>query len=472
MNKFKINPGNIFLIAALITLVLFSVYFFLLRNNIAPDNSSAANTGKLVLQLASPATLVDQPVNTNFSVNLSAQNVESDKVAEVVLNYDPTYLEGVLISEASNLLALNKNINNTTGVITVDVAITGESSFTAGNTLVTFNFKIKNNSAQSTTLSIAQGSTLGYPNRLASNGYGNLVLNFKNVVTNVCGDGVSGGSEQCDAGANNGKLCQPGYNSSCNYCSASCTTITLQGNKCGDGVIGGIEQCDNATNNGVACQANYGSTCNYCSATCTSQTVQGAKCGDGIKNGSEQCDDGNQNNTDSCSIQCLNTGIGSSGSVSDPNETTQPNNNTGTNANNTNTNSNNTASNNTSNTGSIATNSNNNESVDTSSNETETTSTTGQTTQPTGQNSNTGSTTTTSETQTNNNTSVNNTGNNQTSDPLVGFFAGLFPAQGTSNTILIALLIATILGVILAIAYIIRLVFFYRPKNTTNPFSS
>ncbi len=60
---------------------------------------------------------------------------------------------------------------------------------------------------------------------------------------------------------------------------------------CGDGIVNQTsEQCDNALNNGIVCSPSYGSSCDYCSATCQTVTVTGPYCGDGIINGTEQCD--------------------------------------------------------------------------------------------------------------------------------------------------------------------------------------
>ncbi len=73
---------------------------------------------------------------------------------------------------------------------------------------------------------------------------------------------------------------------------------------CGNGILEPGEQCDNgAALNGVPCTALYGDTCNYCSASCTSVTVQGGWCGDGVCNGPENC-----NNCESdcgpCPVTC------------------------------------------------------------------------------------------------------------------------------------------------------------------------
>ncbi|OIO52948.1 hypothetical protein AUJ46_06460 [Candidatus Peregrinibacteria bacterium CG1_02_54_53] len=111
----------------------------------------------------------------------------------------------------------------------------------------------------------------------------------------TCGDGTRNGTEQCDSGAQNGQTCTPAYGSSCTYCSTSCTSVTLQGGTCGDGTQNGSEQCDSGATNGQACTPAYGNSCTYCSTSCTYTTVQGPRCGDGTQNGSEQCDSGASN---------------------------------------------------------------------------------------------------------------------------------------------------------------------------------
>ncbi len=121
-------------------------------------------------------------------------------------------------------------------------------------------------------------------------------LRFDKVVVS-CGDGTVNGTEQCDSGVSNGTVCSASYGSSCNYCSLSCTTVTVQGASCGDSTVNGSEQCDNGGSNGTVCTAAYGSSCNYCSSSCQTVSVTGASCGDSTVQSSngEQCDSGGSN---------------------------------------------------------------------------------------------------------------------------------------------------------------------------------
>jgi len=121
-------------------------------------------------------------------------------------------------------------------------------------------------------------------------------VRFDKAVAN-CGDGTVNGTEQCDIGVNNGTACSPSYGSSCNYCSLSCTTITVQGANCGDDLVNGSEQCDDGADNGDVCTAAYGGSCNYCNNSCQTVTIQGTSCGDStIQSGNgETCDAGGSN---------------------------------------------------------------------------------------------------------------------------------------------------------------------------------
>lgn len=97
------------------------------------------------------------------------------------------------------------------------------------------------------------------------------------------------------------------YNSFCQYCNNTCTTlVTVQGPRCGDTITqtapitppGADEQCDNGDSSNVpatpapVCNT-YGGSCTYCTTiTCQNLTIQGPRCGDNAvqsANG-EQCD--------------------------------------------------------------------------------------------------------------------------------------------------------------------------------------
>ncbi|HLC60746.1 MAG TPA: DUF4215 domain-containing protein [Candidatus Nanoarchaeia archaeon] len=147
----------------------------------------------------------------------------------------------------------------------------------------------------------------GQPGVLQGNYQGlfyGIVVNY-GVDCTLCGNGVLETGEQCDSGSQNGQPCTPTYGNTCNYCSSSCTPVTVTGPTCGDGTVQSPEQCDSGSQNGQPCTPTYGNTCNYCSSSCTPVTVTGPTCGDGIVSGNEQCDDGNLNNNDGCSSSCL-----------------------------------------------------------------------------------------------------------------------------------------------------------------------
>lgn len=105
----------------------------------------------------------------------------------------------------------------------------------------------------------------------------------------MCGNGRREGTEECDDGASNGTPCDSVAGGSCQYCSTSCTLITLGGQTCGNNVREGTEQCDDGN------QVNTDSCTNAC---------RSAVCGDSFVQGTEQCDDGNTVNTDACTNAC------------------------------------------------------------------------------------------------------------------------------------------------------------------------
>ncbi|MFH1590882.1 MAG: PKD domain-containing protein, partial [archaeon] len=113
--------------------------------------------------------------------------------------------------------------------------------------------------------------------------------------------------EQCDDGDQNGVVCDPAYDASCDYCSSSCELVTVDGPFCGDDVIqSAYEECDDGDQNGEFCVPGYDETCDYCSDSCEDVTVDGPFCGDGVRQPAyEECDDGNDVDNDGCSSECV-----------------------------------------------------------------------------------------------------------------------------------------------------------------------
>jgi cysteine-rich repeat protein len=96
----------------------------------------------------------------------------------------------------------------------------------------------------------------------------------------VCGDGMVGGTEQCDDG---------------NSIDTDACTSACEPARCGDGLVGPGEQCDDG--NSIDTDA--------CTSAC-----EPARCGDGLVGPGEQCDDGNSVDGDGCSATCVIVPVG------------------------------------------------------------------------------------------------------------------------------------------------------------------
>ncbi len=128
-----------------------------------------------------------------------------------------------------------------------------------------------------------------------------------------CDDGNTVGGDGCSADCGS---TEDGYICETDTTGKSICTTENGGNggntaACGNGTKEGSEACDAGAQNGVVCTAQAGQTCTYCSATCTSVTVQGSGggaslCGNGVINAGETCDQGGGNvtNGDGCSATC------------------------------------------------------------------------------------------------------------------------------------------------------------------------
>ncbi len=75
-----------------------------------------------------------------------------------------------------------------------------------------------------------------YQNSLRVGRFGILQYDF---AVAVCGNGIVDLGEACDSGGSNGVVCSPACESSCSYCTNSCTLSSATGGACGGGDDGG-----------------------------------------------------------------------------------------------------------------------------------------------------------------------------------------------------------------------------------------
>lgn len=217
------------IILIIVAAVFIFIVFRLTSNQSAPD-SGAATDVKTILTLSSPPSVVGISSGSNLVVSLSLQNSTGINVSEIVLTYDPDVLEATTISEKTDILALNKTMDNTNGRLTVDIALSGAGDFPEDTDLVDFTFRVKNASVNNTVIETDDDSTFGIPNQIQPSNLGSLSLTF---IPTSCGDGVvqtpndDGENEQCDEGSNNGIACTPNAGSSCQYCALDCTFETV-----------------------------------------------------------------------------------------------------------------------------------------------------------------------------------------------------------------------------------------------------
>ncbi|MFH1591679.1 MAG: MopE-related protein [archaeon] len=130
-----------------------------------------------------------------------------------------------------------------------------------------------------------------------------------------CGNDMLDPAEECDDGVDNGVACVPPYTGSCDYCSDSCTTLSVEGGFCGDVILQvPDEECDGTAGVGLHQE---------CDVLCALFDL--TYCGDGAQQQpnddgqDEECDDGVENADDAvCSSVCTVTYCGD-GLVQSPN---------------------------------------------------------------------------------------------------------------------------------------------------------
>lgn len=218
MQNIKKLPKRVIVLSLIGLLALLSILVIVFVNqNRAPGDSSAATTAKLDLQLSPAITTTNLKANDTFTVILVAQGVADASTSEIVLKFDPAVLQGTQQVEGTNLLALNKKIDNTNGTITMDVANAGPGAITEGATLDTITFSVK--TVNNTVVTVDPASTLGIPNKLASGtGYGTLTITMLATATTRCGDGTV--QTPNTAGVN--EVCDDGNTANNDQCSSDC----------------------------------------------------------------------------------------------------------------------------------------------------------------------------------------------------------------------------------------------------------
>jgi len=275
MNSAK-SIQSLFLLT-FVALFLVAVTVIITRN-LTPEGTKADALYPIILEQVSPAPGTQLNVNDTLTVNVIADLpnpavATSPSVAEIRVSFDPTYLSGTSFTNPSpsTILTALQTINNTTGLMSVDVGMIGggtQQYFTGRATLITLVFTVTSNSAVSTVVSTHNTTTLGYPDNV------DLANSLPLTVTltgTYCGDGIvqtpnsAGLSETCDGGSRScttteGYIGTQSCNSSCN----GYLTCVGGGEACGDGVINGSEVCDDGnTSNGDLCSATCASACNY-----------------------------------------------------------------------------------------------------------------------------------------------------------------------------------------------------------------
>lgn len=180
MRKTNIRKLVLFSLIVVVVSINFLIIYLIASKNIAlaPSDSAAGVESKLKLSLVSNITPSNLQIGEQFTVATTVENPVNTNIAELVLTYDPAILSAEEIVEDSDVLALNKEINNTTGLITVDIAHAGEGVFPENTTLLLFRFTLISKLKSSTKVALAEGTTLGIPNRLEAKNFDTLTLTF------------------------------------------------------------------------------------------------------------------------------------------------------------------------------------------------------------------------------------------------------------------------------------------------------
>ncbi len=286
----------------------------------SPDDSSAAVSAPLNLELVSPASTIGITVGAEIKIAVKSTlptTGDTPSGAEIILDYDPTIFQVKTITEGSGSLGLNKKSNDTNGFLTIDVAKIGQKGYKGPTVLTEVVLTVKK-ITQTTQIKLNQSSTFGVPNSLDyANSVKTLNIQMQTLAQGVCGDGQiqtpngNGVNEVCDDGNTvNNDQCSNDCKNKCTapqvWNGSACISPAVCGNGtketgevCDDGNTANNDQCSNDCKN--SCPSGQKWTGTKC------ETIVTAVCGNGTKETGEICDDGNTTNGDRCSADCKNS---------------------------------------------------------------------------------------------------------------------------------------------------------------------
>ncbi len=149
-------------------IVLLSRY---VQENLGPGDTSASSKVALQLEMITPAT---EPLvagdRLEIAVRTNAPNEDPYKqnpsVAELVINFNNEVLEVTELVSGNLIIAMNKTLNNKEGIITIDLAISGDGTFLGTNPLAYIRFDVIKDAEFASVKIDPEESTLGFPDRL------------------------------------------------------------------------------------------------------------------------------------------------------------------------------------------------------------------------------------------------------------------------------------------------------------------
>jgi len=223
MKLMKINrftPKKALMVVFSVSTLLFAllfVYTSLFAELATPSYTRADVAADTQLVLISPPSVNGLSVGSEISVGFRLVTNDQITASELVINFEPSALEGLGIDEQADVLALGKTINNTIGRIAVDIVKSGPGYFPLNSNLVVLRFRYKGQ-ATSASINVSSETKIGIPNQIGVLGSLNLVFSGGTATSTYCGDGIV----QSPNTAGVYEVCDDGNNLDGDRCSADC----------------------------------------------------------------------------------------------------------------------------------------------------------------------------------------------------------------------------------------------------------